>query len=120
MIIGIGTDIQIISKFEKKIDNERFLDKLFTMEELSILKGKSSKSYVGFFCAKEAMAKALGTGFVGFTPKDIEIKKTPEGKPFITLYNKAETISKHININNINVSISHSDDYAIAFVVCED
>ncbi len=119
MIIGIGTDIQTISDFEKKKDNESLLKKLFTETELSILEKKSTKSYVGFFCAKEATAKALGTGFRNFMPTDIEILKDSNGKPFITLKNKALELSKTLNISNINVSISHSGFYCVDFVICE-
>lgn len=120
MIIGIGTDIQSISKFEKKMHKETFLNLIFTKGELATLKNKKPKSYVGYFCAKEAMAKALGTGFVGFSPKDIEIHKTPTGKPYLKLLNNANVLSNSLNIEKINLSISHSDDYAVAFVICED
>ncbi len=119
MIVGIGTDIQIISDFEQKKNNKKLMSKLFTERELSILEKKSIKSYVGFFCAKEATAKALGTGFVSFMPNDIEVSNDSYGKPFITLKNKALELSQSLNISNINVSISHSGDYCVAFVVCE-
>lgn len=117
MIIGVGTDIQHISKFNK--NNTRLLNKLFTPSELLILNNKKTQSYVGYFCAKEATAKALGTGFNGFLPKDIEVIKSDNGKPSIVLHGKALEISKTLNISSINVSISHSDDYCVAFVVCE-
>ncbi len=119
MIIGIGTDIQVISDFQKKQNNENLLKKLFTEKELSILEKKSTKSYVGFFCAKEATAKALGTGFRTFMPTDIEVLNDSYGKPFITLKNKALELSQSLNVSNINVSISHSGDYCVAFVICE-
>ncbi len=123
MIIGIGTDIESISKFEKKLNNkysENFLNKLFTSDELSILKSKAVKSYVGYFCAKEATAKALGTGFSCFSPSDVEIKKLDNGKPYIILHNNAKQVANKMNIKNIHLSISHSTDYATAVVVVED
>ncbi len=131
MIIGIGTDIQLISAFENKANkktnnksnnkniNQRFLEKLFTEKELSILKSKNIKSYVGFFCVKEAVVKAFGTGFVGITPTDIEVSYLESGQPFVTLHNGAKELAKKRNVNNIHVSISHSGDYAQAFVVLE-
>ncbi len=119
MIIGIGTDIQLISAFEKKKSNERLLEKLFTGKELSILKSKTTKSYVGFFCVKEALVKALGTGFSGVRPTDIEVAYLESGQPFVTLHNGALELSTKLNVNNIHVSISHSGDYAQAFVVLE-
>ncbi len=119
MIIGVGTDIQTISSFEAKKSNKSLLKKLFTEAELSILKKKGTQSYVGFFCAKEATAKALGTGFRTFMPNDIEIQTDSYGKPNIILKNKALELSNTLNISNISVSISHSGDYCVAFVVCE-
>ncbi len=119
MIIGIGTDIQLISAFEKKKSNENLLKKLFTEKELSILISKSTKSYVGFFCVKEALVKALGTGFVGIKPTDIEVSYLDSGKPFVSLHNGALELSKNLMITTIHVSISHSGDYAQAFVVLE-
>ncbi len=120
MIIGIGTDIQTISAFEKKKSSKNLLKKLFTEQELSILKSKSTKSYVGFFCVKEALVKALGTGFVGVAPTDIEVTYFENGKPFVTLHKKALEVSTNLNVTNIHVSISHSGDYAQAFVVLEN
>ncbi len=119
MVVGIGTDIQLISAFTNKKNKEALLKKLFTEQELSILKSKSPKSYVGFFCVKEACVKALGTGFVGVRPTDIEISYLESGKPFVTLHNKALELSNALNANNIHISISHSGDYAQAFVVLE-
>ncbi len=119
MIIGIGTDIQTISAYEKRKNNKSLLNKLFTQSELSILEKKSTQSYVGFFCAKEATAKALGTGFRTFMPTDIEVLTDSYGKPFVTLKGKALELANTLDVSNINVSISHSGDYCVAFVVCE-
>ncbi len=119
MIVGIGTDIQLISAFTNKKNSKAFLKKLFTEQELSILESKSPKSYVGFFCVKEALVKALGTGFVGIKPTDIEITYLENGKPFVTLHNKALELSQTLKADNIHVSISHSGDYAQAFIVLE-
>ncbi len=119
MVVGIGTDIQLISGFANKKNKVALLNKLFTERELSILKSKSTKSYAGFFCVKEALVKALGTGFVGIRPTDIEIAYLENGKPFVTLHNKALEVSTTLKVNNIHVSISHSGEYAQAFVVLE-
>lgn len=120
MIIGIGTDIQEISKFEKKFDNSNFLKKLFTENELLTLKNKGTQSYVGFFCVKEAVAKALGTGFKTFMPTSVEVYYNSNGQPCVRLFNNALDLSKQLSISNINVSISHSGNFAVAFVVCEN
>lgn len=120
MIIGIGTDIQEISKFEKKSTNPLFLKKLFTENEILLLKNKRMESYVGFFCVKEAIAKAFGTGFRTFMPNQIEVYYDPKGKPCVKLLDNALNLSKQLNITDINISISHSGDFAVAFVVCEN
>ncbi len=119
MIVGIGTDIQLISGFTNKKNSDALLKKLFTEKELSILKSKSPKSYAGFFCVKEALVKALGTGFVGVKPTDIEVSYLETGKPFVTLHNQALELVISLKVDNIHVSISHSGDYAQAFVVLE-
>jgi holo-[acyl-carrier-protein] synthase len=73
----------------------------------------------GNFAGKEAVSKALGTGFKGFYPIDIEILRTKLGTPYVILYGKALKISKEMGIQNIHISISHCKEYAIAYAVAE-
>ena len=121
MIIGIGTDIIEIDRIEKAINrNNGFLDKVFTAREIEMFKERNMRAEViaGNFAAKEAVSKALGTGFRGFSLIDIEILRDQLGKPIVYL---SDNMKKIINAKHkINVSISHNRTSAIAFVVLEE
>ena len=100
MIIGIGTDIIEIDRIEKAINrNNGFLDKVFTAREIEMFKERNMRSEViaGNFAAKEAVSKALGTGFRGFSLGDIEILRDQLGKPIVYLSDNIENIinAKH-------------------------
>ena len=122
MIIGIGTDIIEINRIEKAImRTSSFIEKSFTSNEIEYFKLKGLKGNViaGNFAAKEAISKALGTGFRGFGMQDIEVLRDELGKPIVNLSYK---IYKLLDIKefNIYVSISHSKENAIAYAVMEE
>ena len=100
-IIGVGTDIVEISRVEKAVKSEHFLDRVFTTDEKDYASSKHNPfpTYAGMWAAKEAAVKAMGGNI-----SDYEIFHTPDGKPYL---------------NNVNtqLSISHCDNYAVAFVV---
>jgi holo-[acyl-carrier protein] synthase len=121
MIIGIGTDIIEINRIEKAVKRTNsFIGKSFTDKEIEYFKSKGFKDNViaGNFAAKEAVSKALGTGFRGFGLKDIEVLRDELGKPVVNLSNK---IIRMLDIKefNMHISISHSRENAIAYVVME-
>ena len=121
MIIGIGTDIIEINRIEKVImRTSSFLEKSFTYNEIEYFKLKGFKGNViaGNFAAKEAISKALGTGFRGFGLKDIEVLRDKLGKPVVNLSCKIYELLE-IKEFNIHVSISHSKENAIAYAVLE-
>ena len=121
MIIGIGTDIVQVNRIEKVIKRTKcFIDKAFTDKEIEYIRKKNnnSQTIAGYFAAKEAMAKALGTGFRGVGLRDIEIINDSLGKPSIRISDKIEKILQCQNYN-IFLSISHTNENAIAFVVLE-
>lgn len=121
MIIGIGTDIIEIDRVENAINkNNSFLEKVFTTKEIEMFKSRNMRSEViaGNFAAKEAVSKALGTGFRGFSLTDMEILRDELGKPIVFL-NK--DIEKMINVEyRLNISISHNKTSAIAFAILEE
>lgn len=122
LIIGVGTDIVEIRRIkDAMVANGRFLEKIFTAVELEYLKSRNLRpEYVaGRFAAKEAVAKALGTGFRGFDFKDIEIDRTTLGKPIVILKGKAKLIAKRQGEYYIHLSISHGEDSAIAYAIWE-
>lgn len=121
MIIGIGTDIIEINRIEKAIKRtSSFIEKSFTQNEIDFFKIKGFKENViaGNFAAKEAVSKALGTGFRGFGLRDIEVLRDEFGKPVVNLSDK---ILKRLEITefNMHISISHSRENAIAYAVME-
>ncbi|HAE62281.1 MAG TPA: holo-[acyl-carrier-protein] synthase [Eubacteriaceae bacterium] len=120
MIYGIGNDVMEIDRIEGVIKKKpRFLEKYFTEAERSYfdMRKGSLQTIAGYFCAKEAVSKALGTGFGLFKMSDIEIVKDFRGKPDVILHGKALDFVKEHNIVSIFISISHSNNYAAAMAV---
>lgn len=117
MIVGIGTDIVKIARFEGKAENEKFMAKIFTASEREYLMDKGVQSMAGLFAAKEAVVKAMGCGFKGFWPKDIEILHDDMGRPVAKLYGTAVSAVHESTV--FHISISHNETDAIAFAVAE-
>ena len=122
MIIGIGTDIIEIDRIKAAIEiTPSFLNKAFTEKEIELFKAKGMRveTIAGNFAAKEALSKALGTGFRGYSLQDFEILRDQLGKPIVNISKKArEKICGRVL--NINVSISHNKSNAIAFALVEE
>lgn len=121
MIIGVGTDIIEIKRIEKAISKESFVKKYFTENEIIFFQSKNFKTetIAGSFSAKEAVSKALGTGFSSFGAIDIEIMHTSNGAPYVVLGGNAKIVAREKRVENICISISHCKDYAIAYAVAE-
>ena len=128
MIYGIGTDIIDIRRIKNTINKYgyRFKKKCFHEKEIKRSENKfnSAESYAKRYAAKEACAKALGTGLArGVFWKDIEVVNNEYGKPLIKLHGKAEEIFKNMNkYSNTQIEVSLSDEkkYAIANVIIYD
>ena len=128
MIYGNGIDIIDIERIKKVIDKYgiRFKKRCFSKSEIerSEKRLNSVESYAKRYAAKEACAKALGTGLArGVFWKDIEVKNNQLGKPFIKLHGKAKIIFKNMNKNSntqIEASLSDEKKYAIANVTIYD
>jgi len=118
-IKGIGCDIVSISRIAKVIVDQKFLDKVYTVYEQDYIYQKGAQTAAGLWAAKEAVSKALETGFVGFTAKDIEIRHNESGTPQIMLYNGAKTRAELIDVKTVYISISHEKEQAMAFAVIE-
>jgi len=125
MVIGIGVDIVEVERFRDI--SLRFVERVYTKAEQEYLSGKGAESYAGLFAAKEAVVKALGTGFAGFFPRDVEVRYKPSGQPYIRLHGRARDICKkraatplHRGVAArpyLHISISHTKSDAIAFAV---
>ena len=125
MIVGLGTDIIDIRRIEKTINKYgyKFKQRCFVNSEINKSENRknSIQSYAKRYAAKEACAKALGTGLArGVFWKDIEVQNDQFGKPKIKLHNKALTFINSIFNKNewtIEVSLSDEKNYAIANVM---
>lgn len=120
MRVLCGIDIVDIERIKSDVLNDGFRERVFTAAEIRYCETKKIKSYESYaarFAAKEAFAKALGTGFShGISLKDIEIERT-EGKPRFKLYNKALEILEEKGAYTMDLSISHNETSALASVV---
>ncbi|MFC2069769.1 holo-ACP synthase [Chloroflexota bacterium] len=114
----IGTDIIEVNRIRKALDRwgERFLSRIYTEPELKICKNKPER-LASRFAGKEAVMKALGTGAVGVSWKEIEIVSEPGGKPIVRLYGKAREKADSLGLDGLAISLSDSKEYAVAFVV---
>lgn len=115
----LGTDIVDIERMRLSLENDRFLLRIFTKEERRYLEEKKDpvSSAAGMFAAKEAFAKAVGTGFRGFMPGDVGVVHAENGRPYFVLSNGAAAAAKG---HHFTVSISHSDTAAVAVVLGEE
>jgi holo-[acyl-carrier protein] synthase len=120
MILGLGTDIIEISRVAKACERERFIKRCFTETEAALFANGKFQTAAGNFAAKEAAAKALGTGFSGFSLPDIEVLRDDAGKPVINLYKGAKKVFETLGAKHIYVSISHCENYASAVVIIEE
>ena len=121
MIKGTGIDITEVERIKKNMENNRFLQKIYSERELEYLKIRkfNPQTAAGMFAAKEAVAKCLGTGFSNFGPCDIEILKDEMGKPIVFLNKNALKKAEELNIKTIHISVSHTNDFAVAQCVAE-
>jgi holo-[acyl-carrier protein] synthase len=124
MIAGTGIDIVEISRIRDMLEkhSNAFAEKIFTDKERDEAENRSDPSvyFAGRWAAKEAFAKALGTGFGRFCSwTDISVSNDSAGKPFITLSGNALEYAEKLEIANIHLSISHEKEYACASVILE-
>lgn len=113
----IGVDIIEIARIERAISRwqDSFLKRVYTGVELE--GGCSARSLAARFAAKEAVMKALGTGIRGLNWRDIEIISNSDGAPLIRLHGQAYQKSKEVGIADFSVTLSHSKQHAVAFVI---
>jgi holo-[acyl-carrier protein] synthase len=124
MIIGTGVDVVEIARFRKVIERlkDRFLFRVFTPAEQQFCNGHrdSAPHYAVRFAAKEALFKALGTGWAkGVTWLDVEVLRERQDAPTMTLHGEAERLSLSMGANKVHLSLSHSEQWAVAMVILE-
>ena len=124
MIYGVGTDIAEISRFERALSRfgNRFPERILDHHELQgFARSNNPARYLAMrFAAKEATAKALGTGFKqGVAPRQIGVVHAPSGKPGLAVNGNVERLFARHRIHASHVSLSDDGGFAVAFVVLE-
>lgn len=124
MIVGTGVDLTEISRIQDSVDRfaDRFLNRIYTPLEIAYCRRKknSAESLAARFAAKEAGAKALGTGISrGVSWREIEVTHLPGGRPTLLFHGRAAERAATMGVTAAHLSLSHGRDLAIAQVVLE-
>jgi len=124
MIVGIGIDIAVVPRIRQSIERfgKRFVERIFTDGEQRYCDSKANRMerYAARFAAKEAAMKALGTGWNhGVRWRDCEVVRMPGGRPSIAFHGRAAEFAAKLGVKNAALSISHTQEQAIAQVILE-
>ena len=125
MLVGTGIDIVEIHRIAQSIARfgDRFLTRIFTPEEIAYCQSKknSAESFAARFAAKEAGAKALGTGIQhGVTWKELEVRREPGHRPNLYFTGRAREIAAQLGVRHVSLSLTHSTTSAMAAVHLEN
>ncbi len=120
MILGTGLDLMDIKRIEKALSKPHFVERIYSQQERAWIAAKGAQTAAGLYAAKEAVAKALGAGFSGFGPWDIEITKDALGAPGCILKNGALARKEALGGGKIHVSITHLPEIAAAMAILTD
>ncbi len=115
-MFSVGVDLIRVDRIEKSMANKRFMEKVFSPEEINLFEHKryNPETAAANFCAKEAFSKAVKTGVRGFSLNEVSILRNDMGAPFIVLSGKAAALFGDMQFD---VSLSHSDGFAMAAVL---
>jgi holo-[acyl-carrier protein] synthase len=118
MKLATGVDIIEIERFAGTMERhgERFKRRYYTARELE-QSGDKIASLAARFAAKEAVSKALGTGIGVVRPVDMEVVRDENRAPHLHLHGEALRLAESLGLHTWSISLSHSDRYAVAFVV---
>ncbi len=124
MICGVGVDIVAVERFRAVIERkgDKFLRRVFAEAEIRYARKCAcpEERFATRFAAKEAVLKALGTGWRrGVSFREIEVSTNKAGAPAVSLSGRALEISRALGVERLHVSLSHDSIYAVAQVVAE-
>ena len=120
MIRGLGIDLMDVERIKNALERHpRFLTRVYSPEEQAAIAQRGAETATGYFAAKEAVAKALGTGFRGFTARDISVEPDALGRPVVRLANGALERLHALGAQGVMVSITHTGGFAAAVAVIE-
>lgn len=119
-IFGIGVDQVEAERVIKACEKETFLRKFYTENEHDLIQIRKTRCATNF-AGKEAVAKALGTGFGKVLPKEVEILRNELGAPFVCLHGAAKAYAKEHGITKIHLSLTDTKQDAVAYAIaiCE-
>jgi holo-[acyl-carrier protein] synthase len=123
-IIGIGTDITECLRIAQMIERhgEQFINRVYTPHEIRYCQSRklATQHYAGRWAAKEAILKALGTGWRrGISWRDVEIRNELGGLPTVSLYGGARAAADQLGITEMLISISHCRSHATAYALAQ-
>ena len=123
-VLGIGVDLVENARIQHSLDRfgERFLHRVFTEGEIAYSQSMKfpARHLAARFAAKEALSKAFGTGIgkaMGW--KDIDVRKKPSGEPFVVLEGGAKQLAADRGVTKVLITLSHTDNHAMAMIVVE-
>jgi holo-[acyl-carrier protein] synthase len=123
-IVGVGVDMVEVARVQHSLDRfgDRFLQRVFTAGEIeySMAMKFPARHLAARFAAKEAVSKAFGTGIgkaMGW--RDIDVRKKESGEPFLVFQGRAKEMSMLRGVTQPLITLSHTDEHAIAMIVLE-
>jgi len=124
LIVGTGVDLAEVPRIRSSIERfgTRFVERIYTEREIAYVQRKANRyeRFAARFAAKEAGMKALGTGWRGGVRwQDFEVVNLPSGRPTLHLHGIAREIGERIGLKHISLSITHTADYGLAYVIFE-
>ena len=124
MIVGTGIDIAEVARIRETIARfgKRFVERVFTEGEIRYCESKANRveRYAARFAAKEAGMKALGTGWnFGVRWRDLEVARKPGSRPTLLFHGKAAEFATRLGAKNVALSLTHTAEQAMAFVILE-
>jgi holo-[acyl-carrier protein] synthase len=125
MLVGTGVDLIEVPRIARSLERfgERFMKRVFTDEEIAYCRARAmaAESFAARFAAKEAGAKALGTGIQhGVTWKELEVRREPGQRPTLHFSGRARAIAGQLGVTNVSLSLTHTATLAMATVHLED
>ena len=117
-MLRTGVDMIEVARIQRAMERhgERFFARFFTPRERAQTGGAATR-LAARFAAKEAVAKALGTGIGDICWVDVEVVVGERGRPHLELHDKARILADALGLHEWDISLSHTGEYAIAFVV---
>jgi len=124
LIVGTGVDLAEVPRIKASIERHgtRFIERIYTPHEIAYVESKANRfeRYAARFAAKEAGMKALGTGWRrGVRWHDFEVINLPSGRPTLRLHRAAQTIATEMGVTAISLSMTHTAEHGMAYVIFE-